>query len=454
MAGTWRNWAGDQRAAGLTVVAPAGTEAIAAEVRAAAAAGRRVTALGSGHSFNGIGRPEDVAVALHRHAGLAGVDDDGLVTVQAGMPLHRLNAELAVRGWALTNLGDVDRQTVAGALSTGTHGTGARFGGLATQLRALELVLADGTVLHCSPGEHPDVFSAARIGLGALGVLSTVTLQAVPAFALRAEEGPARLPDLLEAFDEVMTATDHVEFYWFPHTDRCLTKRNTRVPLEQVAPLGRARAFWDDEVLANAGFAAVVAAGRRVPALVPPLARFSAGALGARTYTDVAHRVFVSRRRVRFREMEYAVPREAAPEVLAELRRVVDAGPERVPFPVEVRAAAADDVPLSTASGRDTAYVAVHVPARDPSGGWFAAFEAIAGAAGGRPHWGKLHGLDAAALAGRYPRFGEFTALRERLDPAGVFANAHLDRVLGRTGDDPRRRAPAGPARDAGAVAP
>ncbi len=438
MAGTstraWRNWAGNQRATGLTVVTPAGAEGIAAEVRAAASAGRRVTALGSGHSFSGIGRPEDVALDLRRHARLVDVDDGGLVTVQAGMPLHRLNTELAARGWALTNLGDVDRQTVAGALSTGTHGTGARFGGLATQLRALELVTADGTVLRCSAAEHPDVFSAARIGLGALGVLSTVTLQAVPAFALRAEEGAARLPDLLASFDAFTTGTDHVEFYWFPHTDRCLTKRNTRVPLDEVAPLSRARALWDDEVVSNAGFAAVVAAGRRVPALVPPLARFSAGALGARTYTDVAHRVFVSRRRVRFREMEYAVPREAAPGVLAELYQVVEAGPWRVPFPVEVRVAAADDVPLSTASGRDTAYVAVHVPARSEPGGYFAAVEAIAGAVGGRPHWGKLHGLDATALAARYPRFGEFTALRARLDPGGVFANAHLDRVLGPVG--------------------
>ncbi len=431
---TWRNWAGNQRAAGLTVLAPAGTAALAAEVRAAAAAGRRVTALGSGHSFSGIGRPEDVALALHRHAALLDVDDSGLVTVQAGMPLHRLDAELAARGWALTNLGDVDRQTVAGALSTGTHGTGARSGGLATQVRALQLVTADGTVLRCSADEHPDVFSAARVGLGALGVLATVTLQAVPAFALRAEEGPARLPDLLASFEEVVTSADHVEFFWFPHTDGCLLKRNTRVPLSEVAPLSRARALWDDEVLSNGVFAAVVALGRRVPALVPPLARFAATALGARTYTDVAHRVFVSRRRVRFREMEYAVPREAAPEVLAELRRVVDAGPWRVPFPVEVRVAAADDVPLSTASGRDTAYVAVHVPARDEPGGYFAAVEAIAGAVGGRPHWGKLHGLDAAALAARYPRFGEFTALRARLDPGGVFANAHLDRVLGPVG--------------------
>ncbi|WP_369130769.1 D-arabinono-1,4-lactone oxidase [Modestobacter roseus] len=432
-ADTWRNWAGNQSATGLTVVHPAGAESIAAVLRRAAATGRRVRPIGSGHSFSAVGRPEDVQLVLDRHAALVDVTVDGLVTVQAGMPLHRLTTELARRGWALENLGDVDRQTIAGAVSTGTHGTGARFGGLATQLRALELVLPDGSLLRCSAGEHAEVFAAARVGLGALGVLSTVTLQAVPAFALRAEEGAARLPELIEGFAEHMQATDHVEFYWFPHTDRCLTKANTRVPLAECAPLSRGRALWDDEVVANGAFAAVVATGRAVPPLVPPLARVAARALGARSYTDHAHRVFVSRRRVRFREMEYAVPRAAAPDVLRELRAAVDRSDWRVPFPVEVRVAAADDVPLSTAAGRDTAYVAVHVPARSEPGGYFATFEAIAGAVGGRPHWGKLHSLDAATLAGRYPRFAEFTALRVRLDPAGVLSNAHLDRVLGST---------------------
>jgi FAD-linked oxidoreductase len=431
---SWRNWAGNQSASGFTAVHPSGTAGIVAAVRAAAAAGQRVRPIGSGHSFTAIGRPEDVQLVLDEHAGLVDVDTDGLVTVQAGMPLHRLTAELAVRGWALTNLGDIDRQTVAGALSTGTHGTGAEFGGLADQVRALELVLADGTVLRCSAEENAEVLPFARVGLGALGVLSTVTLQAVPAFALRAEEGPASLSELVADFDGFMTSTDHVEFYWFPHTDRCAAKRNTRVPLDEVDPLPRRRAAWDDEVIANGAFAAVIAAGRVAPPLVRPLARISARALAARTYTDAAHRVFVSRRRVRFREMEYAVPRDAAPEVLRELRRAVDASDWRLPFPVEVRVAAADDVPLSPASDRRTAYVAVHVPARSEPGEYFAGVEAIAGAVGGRPHWGKLHGLDAAALATRYPRFGEFTALRERLDPTGVFANAHLDRVLGPVG--------------------
>jgi FAD-linked oxidoreductase len=393
-----------------------------------------VRPIGSSHSFTAIGRPEDVQLVLDRHAGLVDVGATGLVTVQAGLPLHRLNAELAHRGWALTNLGDIDRQTVAGALSTGTHGTGARFGGLATQLRGFELVLADGTLLRCSATENADVFAGGRIGLGALGVLSTVTMQAEPAFALRAEEGPGRLPELIEGFAEFMTSADHVEFYWFPHTDRCLTKRNTRVPLSELAPLGRWRAVWDDEILANAVFAGVVATGRRVPALVPPLARASARALGPRTWTDHSHHVFVSRRRVRFQEMEYAVPRAEAPAVLAELHRVHQASDWRAAFPVEVRVAAADDIPLSTATGRETAYIAAHVPAGTEPGPWFAALESIAGEVAGRPHWGKLHGLDADVLRGRYPRFGEFTALRDRLDPTGLFGNAHLDRVLGPVG--------------------
>jgi L-gulonolactone oxidase len=427
----WRNWAGNQRAV-TEVVRPASTDEVAAVLSSAAATGGRVRPIGSGHSFTGIGVPEDVQLVCDRLADVGPVGDDGLVTVGAGTPLHRLNAELVRRGWSLTNLGDIDRQTVAGALATGTHGTGARFGGLATQVRGLELVTPDGEVIACEANRRPEVFSAARVGLGALGIVTTVTLQAVPAFALRAVEGPGTLTAALEGFEELMTSTDHVEFYWFPHTDATLLKCNTRVPLEEgLAPLPRWRAVWDDEILANAAFAGVVAAGRRVPALVPPLARMSSKARAARSWTDHAHRVFVSKRRVRFLEMEYAVPRADAVAVLTELRRVHEANDWRAAFPVEVRMAAGDDVPLSTASGRDTVYIAAHVPAGTDPGAWFAALEAIAGEAGGRPHWGKLHGLASGALQTRYPRFDEFVALRDRLDPTGVLANAYLDRVLG-----------------------
>jgi FAD-linked oxidoreductase len=427
----WRNWAGNQRA-DVEVVRPGSVEEVADVLATASASGRRVRPIGSGHSFTALCVSDDVQLSLDRLSGLRSIGEQGLVTVWGGTPLHRLNTELARRGCALTNLGDIDRQTLAGALATGTHGTGARFGGLATQVRGLEIVTPSGEVLRCSPSEHADVFSAARVGLGALGVVTSVTVQAEPAFALRAEEGPGTLTAALRDFERLMTCTDHVEFYWFPHTDTTLVKRNTRVPsADGLAPLPRWRAVWDEEVLANAAFGGFVAAGRRVPSLVPPLARASARALAPRTWTDHSHRVFVSRRRVRFLETEWAVPRAAAPALLGELRRLHEASDWRSAFPVEVRLAASDDIPLSTAYGRDTAYIAAHVPAGTEPGPWFAAVEKTAVAAGGRPHWGKLHGLAAADLRPRYPRFDDFLAVRDRLDPGGVLGNAYLDRVLG-----------------------
>jgi FAD-linked oxidoreductase len=440
----WANWAGNQTAT-CTVVRPRGTGEIAAAVRDAAAAGARVKPIGAGHSFTAIGRPDDarhglagptVQLVLDRHSDLVRMDvGTGLVTVQAGMPLHRLNRLVAEAGLALSNLGDIEVQTVAGALSTGTHGTGARFGGLATQLRELELVLADGRVLRCSATEHPEVFGPARIGLGALGVVSTLTLQAEPAFALRAQEFSARLPAVLADFDELAASTDHFEFYWFPHTDRTLVKRNNRRSLDEgLAPLHPARAWWDDEFLSNTVFGALIGLGRRAPGAIRTINRLSARALSDRTYTDRSHRVFTSPRRVRFVEMEYAVPRAAAGEVIRRIRDTVERSGWRIAFPVEVRVAAADDIPLSTASGRASAYVAVHSPVGVNHDPYFAAVEAIAGEYGGRPHWGKLHGLDAATLRERYPRFEEFTQVRDRLDPEGRFANAYLDRVLGPQG--------------------
>ena len=430
---SWRNWAGNQRVDDVEVATPRTVDELAGVVAAAAASGRGVRPIGSSHSFTAIGSPRDVQLRLDHldrvtHADAA----TGLVTVQGGIRLRELNRTLDGLGLALTNLGDIDEQTLAGAIATGTHGTGARFGGLATQVRALDLLLADGSTLTCSPTENADVFAAARVGLGALGVVTSVTVQAEPAFGLRAREGGGTLDEMLERFDADADATDHVEFYWFPHTTKVLTKHNTRVGLDGLEPLSRARGWWDDELLSNTVFGAVVGAGRRVPSLVRPLARVSASALGAREFSDVSHRVFTSPRRVRFEEMEYAVPREHGMDVVRELARVVGASRWRIAVPVEVRVAAADDITLSTASGRDTVYVAVHTAPGSPDRApYFAALERIAGEVGGRPHWGKLHSLGADDLRARYPRFDEFVAVRDRLDPRRVLGNDHLDTILG-----------------------
>jgi FAD-linked oxidoreductase len=327
-------------------------------------------------------------------------------------------------------MGDVDAQTVAGAISTGTHGTGRTSAALATQVVALELVLADGSVLTCSADENAEVFAAARVSLGALGIVTSVTLQAEPAFLLVADERPMPLLDVIDRFEEHVADNEHFELYWFPHTDVALTKRNNRT-VGPAQPLARLRALVEDELVSNGVFEVTCRIGRAFPGAIPRINRAVAGAATPRTYVDAAPAVYTSKRRVRFKEMEYAVPRSELPALLRELRTLPERHGQRISFPVEVRVAPGDDVPLSTAFGRDTAYIAVHVFRGTDEKPYFEAVEALMGSVGGRPHWGKLHSLSAEQLRERYPRFEEFVALRDRLDPDRRFTNGYLDRVLG-----------------------
>lgn len=424
---TWSNWAGNQRTDPARTVVARDTGDVVDAVTAAVRDGLRVKALGSGHSFTAIAVPDGVAVRAPADPSLLRIDPTGLATVPAGMTLRTLNPLLWERGWALPNLGDVDAQTVAGAISTGTHGTGATHAGLASQVRALELVTADGAVRACSPTEHPEVFAAARVGLGAFGVLTAVTLQAVPAFRLHAIEAARPLDGALDLFDG---DDDHVEFYWFPHTDIAATKRNNRTDASGP-PRGRAATWVGDELIGNGAFALACRLGATAPRLVPTINRIAAGRLAAAEYVDRAYRVFASPRRVRFLEMEYAVPRAALPDAFAGLRRAAARHGRAVTFPVEVRVAAADDIPLSTAYGRDSAYLAVHVHRRDPHEAYFGAVEAVLRDLDGRPHWGKLHTRTAADLRPAYPAFDAFVSTRDRIDPERRFGNAYLERVLG-----------------------
>ncbi|WP_435581324.1 D-arabinono-1,4-lactone oxidase [Amycolatopsis thermoflava] len=429
----WHNWAGTASADPQRIHTPRSAAEIAEVVTGVAVNGRRVRAWGSGHSFTPIAVADSDAIDLRGWTGIAAVDaGNHRVTVRSGTTIRQLNAELDGLGLALTNLGDIDAQTIAGAVSTGTHGTGARLGGLATQIVQLELVLADGSVVTCSADRQPDLFAAARVGLGALGVITHVTLQCEPAFALAAQERPEPLEQVLEGFDTFAAENDHFEFYWFPYGKNALVKRNNRLPAgETPRPLSRAREFLDYEIMENVAFGTLCRIGRAVPRLVQPLGRFASAALSAREYSDTSHRVFVTHRGVRFVESEYAVPRESLQEVLRELRALVPRLENPVAFPVEVRVAAADDIWLSTAQGRDSAYIAVHQFVGMPYREYFAGFESIVGAVGGRPHWGKMHTLDAAALRERYPHFDDFVKVAQRCDPAGVFRNSYVDRVLG-----------------------
>ena len=427
-------------------------------------------AVGAGHSFTPAAATSGTMLNLDHLDALERLeplpDGGSLVTVGAGIRLHALNALLAQNGLAMVNLGDIDRQSLAGALSTGTHGTGARLTGLTGLVHGVRVLTADGSVVDADAQTHPALFEAARLGLGTLGVLLRVTLRTTAAFTLTAQEEPWALDAVLDGLTgpgNLVDANDHFEFYWFPHTRRTLTKRNNRGPAGSGAGRGpggtgvtggtgahligraggtgeggggrsrwaRARRWVDDELLSNGVFTLTNELGVLAPSTIRSVNQVAARALSARTFTAPSHEVFITARRVRFREMEYAIPRADLPEVLGEIDRWIESSGERVSFPIEVRFAAPDDVWLSTAYQRESAYVAVHQYVRTPYERYFAGVETILRRAEGRPHWGKLHTLGAGELRELYPRFDDFQAVRAEHDPTGLFSNAYSRRVFG-----------------------
>lgn len=398
----------------------------------ARALGQTIKVVGSGHSFTDIACTDGRSLSIDGLDRIVSVDRDaGTVTVEAGITIARLNHELAERGLALTNLGDIDRQTIAGAVATGTHGTGAAFGGLATFIRGLEICTADGEIVRCSADEEPELFHCARVGLGALGVVTRLTLACEPAFTLRHEERPALFDNVIADLDALIDGHDHFELYWLPHTQTCSLLANDRVD-EAPRPKSAFKRWRAQVFYPNYFFGALVSAGRVVPGAVPRIAQVVAGTVGNTRLVDRSDRILISTRVLRFAEMEYAIPREHAGEALTAVRDLIDDAGHRVSFPVEVRFAAPDDIPLSTAYGRATCYVAVHLARGIPNEPYFRGVEAIMDRFDGRPHWGKVHFQTAATLRPRYPEWDRFLAVRAQVDPERIFSNDYLDRVLGR----------------------
>jgi FAD-linked oxidoreductase len=429
----WRNWGRSERIRPARVERPKDASAVQRAVVAAAERGLHVKPVGAGHSFSGIAVSPGVQLDLYELSGVIAVDRaSGRVTLGAGTNLYRLPELLEPYGLALENMGDIDRQTIAGATSTGTHGTGGRFGGLATQITGATLVTGDGSLLAVNETENAELLPAVRLGLGALGVLVDLTIQCVPEYLLHAVERSEPLGEVLDAYLERSADADHFEFYWFPHTETAVTKTNTRLPMDaERRPRPRFGSWVDDELVANGAYRAICALGSVVPAVIPPVNRVAAGLMGNGDFTDISSRVFVSDRSVRFREMEYALPREAVPQALRDVDALITSRGWRISFPVEVRSAAADENWMSTAYGRDTGYIAVHRYFREDPTEYFAGVEAVMRSYDGRPHWGKMHTRTAGDLRSAYPRFGDFVAVRDRLDPAGVFENRYLRTVLG-----------------------
>jgi FAD-linked oxidoreductase len=418
----WTNWSGGQRCTPAAVVHPGSR----AEVAAAVAGARTLRVAGAGHSFSAAAVTAGTQLRLDRLDRVLDADPaSGLVRVEAGITLHRLSRELLARGLALPNLGDVDVQTLAGALATATHGTGGRLANLSEAVVGMELVLADGSERTLTEGS---LLRAARVGLGALGVVVAVTLHCVPAFRLRAVDEPQPLEEVLDALEEHVDANEHFELFSFPHSALALTRTNNRTEAPAATPK-RAREWTQDVLVDNHVFGVVNRVARRFPRTIPRLNRLAGATASRRERVDHSFRVFASPRLVRFEEMEYALPRARAGEAVRACREIL--ARHAVSFPLELRFSAGDDALLSPAHERDSAYIAVHVFEGMPFQAPFREVEALMTSWGGRPHWGKRSFLGASELAARYPRWDEFQAARAQLDPGGRFASDWIDHTLG-----------------------
>lgn len=427
----WRNWSREQYCRPALIAHPHTREGMIEAVVAAAAAGRKVKVAGSGHSFTPAALTDGTMLrieALHR---ILEVDRaGGRVKVEAGITLGDLNRRLDRHGLALENLGDIDWQTLAGAISTATHGTGARWPNLSAQVEAIELITADGVLHEITEAGDSDAFRAARVGLGALGAIYSVTLRTVPSFRIDRTDRTRPLSEVIASIDELAASFDHFEFYVFPHTETALCRESTRTDAAPDPP-SVISTYAQEVVVENWAAGAVAAVARLVPASIPALSRLAAAGSGVSHKLDHSFRVFASERHLRFTEMEYCVPRACAREAVEGVLEIANRRELAVAFPIEVRFAAADDALLSPSFERDSCYVAVHYDRHGGHEPYFAAVESLIAGFGGRPHWGKRHTRDAADLRGLYPRFGDFLAIRDRLDPTGAFANEYTERVLG-----------------------
>ncbi|MQY09956.1 L-gulono-1,4-lactone dehydrogenase [Streptomyces sp. RB5] len=431
--GTWTNFSRRHSVRPQRFAVPHDLDDLRRVLREATAEGSRVRVVGSGHSYNDVATAPDTQVSLRRLNRIRHVDPgSGHVTVEGGASLREIRTELARHGLAFDNMGDIDHQSIAGALSTGTHGTGLTAPAFASQVVAMELMLADGSLVRCS-AEDPDpaLFDAARVSLGALGVIVAVTLRAVPAYHLRRTDSVITRDQALALLEDP-PQNGHIGFYFMPYIDQVLmwTAERTTDPVDKPSALGE---WFRDVVKVNHGLRAMGAVARRAPRLVPALSRAFARGIRPETTVDTYDKVFLRPLFVRHDAFEFAVEQAEGPGCVRTLMAAVEDARVPAAFPCETRVAPAESAWLHPQYGRTTTWVgaAIQSPGIDVDGAWEEAQRACV-AKGGRPHWGKWHTLTAAELGGLYPRWDEFTALRTKLDPGGLFGSPAIDRLLGR----------------------
>jgi len=421
------NWAGNIHSSPSRILRPSTEAELIGMVAQSAPA--KVRLVGGDHSWSDIAATDDVRISLDGMNRVLAVDGER-VTVEAGMRIGALNAALMQRGLAMSNLGSIDQQSIAGAISTATHGSGQRHGVLSTQVVGLRLLTMDGTVHELSAQSQPALFAAARVSLGCLGIITAVTLQCVPAFRLEEISRPMRVDEVVERLPALLDEGEYVKLWWLPGSDTVQVFSAT--PTDAPAAPRPLKEWIEENLLSPVIFPLFLALGGAIPALIPAIARLLAAAyFRPDRRVDHSHRVLHVPMPPRHLESEYALPIERAGEALLRLRALIAEHELGVNFVQELRFVAADDLPLSPASGRASCYLGAYTAAPRDAERYFAAFEALMAELDARPHWGKLFQRTPAELAEMYAGWQDFCDLRAELDPEDRLVNPFISRVMG-----------------------
>ena len=425
-----KNWSGSVQWNPSAIHYPDSQESIQTLIQHAVDTHQKVRLIGTGHSFTPLCKTNELLISLDKFQGIIEVDESTKqATIKAGTKLKHLGEALFEFGLAMENLGDVDVQSIAGTISTGTHGTGKNFGSISTQVVSLSFVNGLGELIHCSPKINPSLFKAAQVSLGMLGVITQITLQCVPAYKLKLINRKEALSDVLKELKFRNEENRNFEFYWFPYTNAAWTKSsNVTDGAIQRMSFGN---YFSEYILENLAFKALCEYAYRFPSQNKRISKLSAASITNTTKIYHSHKIYATQRYVKFNEMEYSVPMEAQQEVLLEIKRVFDKSKFNIHFPIENRIVKSDDIYLSPSYQRNAAFIACHAYSKKDPLPYFKVLEEIFRAYDGRPHWGKMHFLNAKDVENLYPMYDTFLKYRQLHDPMQLFLNPYLKNLFG-----------------------
>jgi len=425
----WRNWSGFVRFTPQQIFRPSSLDELQRIVGDSGCNGRHIRVIGAGHSFTPLMQTEDILISLDNWQGIEEIDvEKGTVKVRGGTKLRTLGEALLAYGLAQENLGDIDVQSISGAVSTGAHGTGTSFGTLSTQVEGFTLVTADGELLECSSEHNPTIFKAAQVSLGLLGVIAYVTLCVVPMKRLHFQSRRESLGECFQNMEKYKQENTYFSFLWAPYTDWVQVKFLN----ETMEPISKS-VFWSDFkkiVIKNWVYWLISESCRLLPSLSKSVSKFAGSSNSNTVEVNYSHRIFSTPRMIRFQEMEYNIPAEHMQAVLREMQECIELHRFNVHFPIECRFVREDDIWLSPAYQRASAYIAVPMYRGMEYKEYFRHIEDIFRRYQGRPHWGKVHTQTAESLSQLYPHWDDFRRIRARLDPRGVFLNSYLQNLF------------------------